>query len=445
MIRLILIPLLLLAACQPRQAADHSAMADAVKQEFLHAWNGYKAHAWGHDDLKPLSKTHHDWHVHSLLMTPVDAFSTMKIMGLDTQAAEAKALIFEQLRFDYDMKVQAFEINIRLLGGLLSAYQLDGDHRFLNLAKELADRLLPVFDSPTGMPYRYVNLLTGAVSDPISNPAEIGTYLLEFGTLSRETGDMRYYNTAKRALTVLFEKRSSIDLVGTQIDVTSGAWINTEAHIGGMIDSYYEYLFKGWLMFGDEDLKAMWETHVAALNRYLADEVESGFWYGRGDMSDGRITGTYYGALDAFFAGTLALSGDLDRAARLQASNYRMWTLHGIEPEGLNYVTLENTWDSYVLRPENIESAFYLLRLTGDEKYREMGRTMFESLVRYCRHEVGYAHLKSVKTMEKEDDMQSFFLAETLKYSYLLFAPPERVKLEETVFNTEAHPLKVWR
>ena len=443
--RLFLISLLALTACQPSPQIDRPAMAEKVKQEFLHAWNGYKTYAWGHDDLKPLSQSYHDWHETPLLMTPVDGFSTMKLMGLEDQAADAKALIMDQLRFDIDLNVQVFEIIIRQLGGLLSAYQLDDDARFLALAKDLGDRLLPAFDSPTAMPYRYVDLVTGETADPVSNPAEIGTTILEFGTLSKETGDPRYYDAAMKALKALFERRSAIDLVGTQINVETGEWVDPATHIGGMIDSYYEYLYKGWLMFGDETLKQMWDVHIVALNSHLADEVDSGFWYGRGDMNQGEVIRPVYGALDAFFAGTLALSGDLDRAAKLQASNFKMWMLHGIEPEGLNYVTMESTSNGYVLRPENIESAYYLYKLTGEDKYLDMGRQMFESLVQYCRNETGYAHLKDVRTKEQTDAMQSFFLAETLKYSYLLFAPIETIDFNKTVFNTEAHPLKVWK
>ena len=127
--------------------------SDSVRKEFLHAWNGYKQYAWGHDALKPLSKTSRDWYKVSLLMTPVDAFDTMVLMGLKKEAEDAKQLIFDRLSFNQDIEVQTFEITIRMLGGLLSAYQLDGDRRFLDLAQDLGKRLLPEFNSATGMPY----------------------------------------------------------------------------------------------------------------------------------------------------------------------------------------------------------------------------------------------------------------------------------------------------
>ena len=198
-----------LSAQQPNRR-----LAAEVKAEFMHAWNGYKKYAWGHDDLKPLSKTHHDWYPQPLLMTPVDSLDTMIIMGLDEEAATTRAYILDNLSFDKDIDVQNFEITIRLLGGLITNYQLTNDKRFLNLAEDLGRRLLPVFDSPTGMPYRYVNLKTGKVRNPVSNPAETGTLLLEFGALSKLTGNPVYYDKAKRALVETYNRRSKIGLVG---------------------------------------------------------------------------------------------------------------------------------------------------------------------------------------------------------------------------------------
>lgn len=255
----------------PRAAAD-SAMAGRVRQAFRHAWRGYRRYAWGHDDLNPISRTPHDWYAVSLLMTPVDAYDTMLLMGLGREAADAKRLILDRLSFDHDISVQVFEVTIRLLGGLLSAYQMDGDEAFLGLASELGNRLLPAFDTPTGMPFRYVNLKTGRTSDPVSNPAEIGTLMLEFGTLSKLTGNPLYYDAAKRAVMELFRRRSRIDLVGSTIDVRTGEWQDTLSHVGGGIDSFYEYLLKSWRLFDDEDFRDMWEASVQAVHRHLADE-----------------------------------------------------------------------------------------------------------------------------------------------------------------------------
>ena len=422
--------------------AESARLAEQVKAEFLHAWNGYRQYAWGHDALKPLSKAPRDWYGQSLLMTPVDALDTMILMGLDKQVDDARELIATQLSFDVDADVKHFEIVIRLLGGLLSGYQLSGDERLLALAEDLGTRLLPAFDSPTGLPYVYVNQRTGAAHGNESNPAEAGTLLIEYGTLSKLTGNPVFFEKAKRALVKTYEMRSDIGLVGERFDVTTGEWTNTRSHVGARIDSYYEYLYKCWRLFGDADCKAMWDDAIAAANRYYPEEVDGALWYGHVDMHDGSRLASQYGALDAFYPGLLALSGDLERARRLQASSFDMWNVHGIEPEAFDYRTRTVTVASYPLRPEIIESTWYLHRLTGDNEYRVMGRQLFEDFVEHTRSEAGYAALQSVVTKQQADDMESFVLAETFKYFYLLFAPPQVLDPAEVVLNTEAHPIR---
>jgi len=438
--------LLNLLCCITASSQQVSVTADSVRAEFLYAWKAYKQHAWGHDALKPLSKRPHDWHGTSLYMTPVDAYDVMLLMKLNEEAAETKKLILDSLSFDRNIEVQAFEMTIRLLAGLLSAYQMDGDPRFLILAEDLGNRLLPIYKTPTGMPYRYVNLRTGVIRDPLNNPAEIGTALLEFGTLSKLTGNSVYYEKAKKAIVRLYESRSPIGLVGTWINVETGEWTNTSSHIGGAIDSYYEYLIKSWLLFGDAECKAMWDESIKAVNTFVADTSGGELWYGRVDMNSGKRTSTTFGSLEAFFPAVLCLAGDIPRARQLQESSFRMWNLYGIEPEQLDYSTMNATARQYYLRPEIIESACYLYRFTGDRRYLQMGEVFFRSIVKYCKAKVGYAYLEDVTTKEQADGMESFFFAETLKYLYLLFAPEDTLSFEDIVFTTEAHPLrKTWK
>src|SRR5687768_17529034 len=146
-IKILLLLLLLPPTIHAQQG--NKKLAAEVKAEFLHAWNGYKKYAWGHDDLKPLSKSYHDWYSQPLLMTPVDSLDTMIIMGFKDEADATRKYIVENLSFDKDLSVQNFEITIRLLGGLLTGYQMTGDKRLLQLAEDLGGRLLPAFDSPT--------------------------------------------------------------------------------------------------------------------------------------------------------------------------------------------------------------------------------------------------------------------------------------------------------
>jgi mannosidase alpha-like ER degradation enhancer 2 len=431
--------LLLAALASPALPAD-AQLAERVRAELLFSWRAYEQYAWGHDELRPMSKTARDWYGESLLITPVDALDTLILMGFDDEAAKARKLIDERLSFDKDISVKNFEITIRVLGGLLSGYELTGDKHLLALADDLGTRLLPVFNSPTGMPYVNVNLKTGKVSGTKSNPAEIGTLLLELGTLSKHTGKRIYYDKAKNAVVQLYRRRSKIGLVGDEIDVETGQWTSRASHVGGAIDSYYEYLLKCARLFHDRDCEDMWRTSINAVNTYLADPP----WYGEADMVTGKRTAPEFGALHAFFPGVLALGGDLRRAKALEAAAFRMWQLHGIEPEVLNYKTMTATYPGYPLRPEIIESAYVLHRLTHEKRYEEMGKVFLDSLAAHCRTDAGYTNLKSVVTMEKGDLMPSYFLAETLKYLYLIFAPDSVLDFKGNIFTTEAHPLRTW-
>jgi len=425
-----------------RDDAHAREMAERVKSECLHAWINYERYAWGHDALKPVSKGAHDWYGQSLLMTPVDALDTLILMKLNAEADKARALIATELSFDRDIYVKNFEITIRLLGGLLSGYQLTDDKRLLALAEDLGKRLLPAFESPTGLPYVFVNLRTGQVRDPISNPAETGTLLLEFGTLSKLTGNPVFYDKAKRALVETYKRRSPLGLVGSSINVETGAWTDNDSHISGGIDSYYEYLWKCWLLFGDKDCLEMWNASMPAVHKYLADQIRGELWYGHADMLTGARTDTTYGALDAFFPALLAMAGDMPRARRLQASSFKMWNLHGIEPEVIDYKTMQVKAATYHLRPEIVESTYYLHHYTKDRQYRQMGETIFNDFVKHCRTEAGYAALSDIVMKQKRDEMESFVLAETFKYFYLLFAPTDTLDFDKIVFNTEAHPLR---
>lgn len=442
MVKIFIVLLCLTSVASAQTSTDKTNLTDQVRQEFLHSWNAYKQNAWNHDALKPLTKSYRDWYAASLYMTPVDAMDTMYLMGLKDEADKTREFVVKNLSFDHDISVKNFEITIRILGGLLSTYQITGDKRLLALAEDLGNRLLPVFQSPTGLPYMFINLKTGVVSGAETNPAEIGTLLIEFGALSKLTQKPIYYDKAKRALVELYNRKSEIGLVGSTINVETGKWIDTTSHISGGIDSYYEYLLKCARLFDDKDCEKMWKTSIEAINKYLAQEAPTGFWYGSVDMNSGKRIATHFGALDAFFPAVLAMSGDLNRAKKLQESAYKMWTTFGIEPEEIDYLTMKITYDGYALRPEIIESAYYLHTYTKDPRYLEMGRTFLDSLMLYCKTDSGYAALKSVATKEKKDDMESFFFAETLKYLYLLFAPPDTLDLSKVVFNTEAHPIK---
>ena len=420
-----------------------SEMREKIKDATRHAWAGYKQYAWGYDDLRPLTKTGKNWYKTTVLMTPVDSYDTFVMLGLDKEANEAKDLILSKLVINTDNEVQIFEISIRILAGLITAYELNGETRMLSMATELADRMLPAFNTPTGMPYRFINLKTGKLRDSINNPAEIGTLLLEFGKLSKLTGNIKYYNAAKKAILTVYNKRSKLDLVGERINVVTGEWKSNVSHISGYIDSYYEYLHKGWLLFGDKDFKSAFVKHNKAIKRHLLSKTSNGWFLHHVNMHTGKVLQTKYGALDAFYAGLCALEGDVATAMEIQKANYYMWTKFNMEPEEFNFSNDSITNASYILRPENIESCFYLYRKTRMAEYLWMAKVIIEDIIRNCKTETAFASIKNVSTLEKHNSMESFFFAETLKYAYLIFAPDSAADLDKLVFNTEAHPFKI--
>jgi mannosidase alpha-like ER degradation enhancer 2 len=428
---------------QPFSESLKKDMQAKIIEACRHGWEGYKKYAWGYDDLRPLTKTGRNWYSRSLLMTPVDAYDTFIMLGMKKEAAEVKQLIFDSLDFNRNDEVQVFEITIRLLGGLLTAYELDGDKRFLALAEDLGKRMMPAFNTPTGMPFRYVNLQTGKLRDSINNPAEIGTLMLEFGMLSKHTGNNAYYKAAKRAILYVFDHRSKIDLVGTDINVITGEWTDTDSHISGKIDSYYEYLYKGWLLFNDSKFFNAWNIHKLAIEKWLVRPTPNGNFYAHVDMHTGAQKSSVYGALDAFYAGLLAYSDNISAARQNQKANFYMWEKFGLEPEAFDFSSGKMLNGSYILRPENIESCFYLHRITSDWKYLWMGKKMVDDILTHCKNDVGYASLRNVQTKEKSNSMQSFFFSETMKYAYLLFDNPLKFKLKKWVFNTEAHPFEI--
>ena len=417
-------------------------MAARVKMEFLHAWNGYKTYAWGHDGFKPVSKTYYDWYGTPFYLTAVEALDTMTLMGLTEEADSTREFIATHLSFDRDVYVSVFEFTIRIMGSLLSNYQLSRDERLLHLADDLGKRMLPAFVTGTGLPYLEVNLKTGAVRGEMSNPAAAGTLLVEFGSLTAMTGKGEYYNSAKLALLALYGARSEIGLVGDGINVTTGEWTKTDSHLDAGIDSYYEYVLKCGYLFDDSDCKQMWLTHFEAINKYLLDSSATGFWYGHADMNTGKRTKTWFGALEAYFPACLALFGQVNKADRLMQSCFTMWCRYGIEPDEYNYVTGKAEKPRYYLNPEIMESAYYLFQTTFDPVYQNMGKVFFDSLVTYCRTDEGYTELDNVVTKAKMDRMEPYFMAETMKYLYLLYAPPEVLPFDKVIFNTEGHPIR---
>lgn len=129
---------------------------------FEHAWRNYEKYAWGYDELRPVTKMKMTWmsQDNDLAVTIVDSLDTLYIMGMKDDFQKAVKFIDEELNFDFDGNVSVFETTIRILGGLLSAFELSGDGRLLNKAVKFADHLMPAFDTDSGLPNNFINMQT---------------------------------------------------------------------------------------------------------------------------------------------------------------------------------------------------------------------------------------------------------------------------------------------
>ncbi|XP_023654516.1 ER degradation-enhancing alpha-mannosidase-like protein 2 [Paramormyrops kingsleyae] len=444
---------------------------DRIKAMFYHAYNNYLENAFPYDELRPLTCDGQDtWGSFSL--TLIDALDTLLILGNHTEFQRVASLLQNTIDFDIDVNASVFETNIRVVGGLLSAHLLSKragmevetgwpcSGPLLRMAEEAARKLLPAFQTPTGMPYGTVNLLMGVSPSEtsVTCTAGVGTFILEFATLSRLTGDPVFENVARRALLSLWKTRSDIGLVGNHIDVITSKWVAQDAGIGAGVDSYFEYLVKGSIMLQDEELLSMFLEYNKSIKNYTKFDD----WYLWVQMHKGTVSMPVFQSLEAFWPGLQSLLGDLDSAMRTFHNYYSVWRQFGGLPEFYSIpqgYTVDKR-EGYPLRPELIESAMYLYRATGDPAVLQLGRDAVESIEKVSRVSCGFASVKDVRDHKLDNRMESFFLAETVKYLYLLFDPDNFLHnggLDfETgtgpqsdcvlgaggyVYNTEAHPL----
>lgn len=297
-------------------STDWTPLAEDVKAQMAWAWEGYRKLAWGKDEIKPVSggfsafpvKTHH------LGLSLVEALDTLWVMGLDAQFADGVDWATANLDFDVDGEVSVFETSIRLVGGLLSAHHASGDPILLSRAHDLAQRLLPAFETPTGLPYRFINLRTGIPRETSTSPADCASFLPEWGTLSRLTGDRRFHDVAKRAAVAIFDRRSKLDLVATGIDAVSGRWRSRRAKVGSYCDSFFEYLWDGWQLLGDADCKHMYDVCTAAILKHQQETFEGDLWICDVDFETGARIDRKQDELASFYGGLLAQGGRTPRA-----------------------------------------------------------------------------------------------------------------------------------
>ena len=436
-------------------AADRNAMpspadvAREVRDEFVHAWNAYKRYAWGHDEVHPVSGTASNFFIekHGFGLSIIEALDTLYVMGLDDELHLSVEWLRKNLNFDVDGEVQMFEANIRMVAGLIAGYYATHERFLLDGARDLADRLLPCFTkSPSGAPYRYANLRTGAVRDPRTNLAEIGTNILEFGDLTRLTGDQKYRNASMRAYQAVMKQRSSLNLLGTYFDVEEAAFFETEdVAPDEPVDSFYEYLWGGWQMLGETQLRDWYRELTDAVIKHLVTHVNGHLWFQNVNYLTGKPTGdSITSELAAFYAELVAKGGNRD----IGEAFYDSWTAvaqkYTLIPETIDYKTLEAKDAQYNFRPEYANAAFDLWFLTHDEKYRRTAYQYFDAVRTHCRVANGYTVLKDVRTMPmtRGDLFPAYSFSENFKYLYLMFADTPRFDGTNYYLNTEGKVLR---
>jgi mannosyl-oligosaccharide alpha-1,2-mannosidase len=420
------------------------AIARQVRDEFLHAWNGYKYIAWGYDEVRPISGRPANFFLknHSFGLSIIEAMDTLYVMGLDAELESCVAWLRSHLDFDVDGEVQMFEAMIRMVAGLITGYYATGEKFLLDGARDLADRLLVCFTkSPTGAPYRYANLKTGAVREPNMVLAEIGSNILEFGDLSRLTGDPKYLQASLKAYEAVIAKRSALDLLGTTFDVEKGEFTDTDdVAPDEPVDSFYEYIWGGWPMLGLTQTRDWSRLLTDAILKYKVAHVSGNLWFKTVNYKDGQPTGdTTTSELAAFYAGLVAKGGNRD----VGSAFYDSWTAaldkYALIPEVINYNDLSIVSPRHWLRPEYPNSSFDLWFLTKEPKYRVTAYQYFEALRANCRTPRGYTVLTDVRTrpMTQGDYFPAYSFSENFKYLYLMFGDSPRFDSSNYYLNTE--------
>ncbi|XP_047447663.1 mannosidase, alpha, class 1B, member 1b [Mugil cephalus] len=456
---------------KPSNESDTSWLEE-VRVSFRHAWKGYKDFAWGYDELRPISKSYSEWF--GLGLTLIDALDTMWILGLKEEFEEAKAWVATELTFNKNVDVNLFESTIRILGGLLSTYHLTGDAIFLDKAIDIGSRLMPAFNTPSKIPYSDVNIGKGTAHPPRwtsdSTVAEVTSIQLEFRELSRLTQEPQYQAAVSEVMKRVHDLDGKLDgLVPMFINTNNGQFTHQGIYtLGARADSYYEYLLKQWIQGGKKENQLL-EDYLQAIEGVKKNLLQKSSPNGLtfvGEVSHGQFS-PKMDHLVCFLPGTLALGAynglpadHMDLAKQLMETCYQMYAQMetGLSPEIVQFnmhvgsirdIDVKLADRHNLLRPETVESLFYLYRFTKDHKYREWGWKILQSFNKYTKvSSGGYTSINNVRDPEypsPRDKMESFFLGETLKYLYLLFSDdPDLISLDRYVFNTEAHPLPIW-
>ncbi|RCI16680.1 hypothetical protein L249_2961 [Ophiocordyceps polyrhachis-furcata BCC 54312] len=482
------------SAFDARQADDSQERRAAVRAAFKRSYDAYRRLAWMRDELTPVSGSGRDpfggW-----AATLVDSLDSLWIMGFANEFNEASAAVSALDWAATDAtSANVFETTIRHLGGLLSAYDLSGHAALLAKARELGEMLYHAFDTPNRMPGFWLDFKaarTGrqkaGLNDPSASPASL---CLEFTRLSQLTGDAKFYDATDRITRFLDRTQNDTLLPGMwpiTLDFQNERASGGQFTLGALADSLYEYLPKMHALLGgvDDTYERLYRGAADAAIRHLLfrpmlpdqrDVLFSGDWHADSDTK--RVPESQH--LTCFSGGMFGLGGRLlgieshvslgERLARGCGWAYSAFPT-GVMPEIFKMVTCPSLdpcpWDEarwqkngddklpkgfaaasdrrYLLRPEAIESIFILYRITANPDLQDVAWDMFQSIMKATETSLANSAIADVTATaetKKTDSMESFWMAETLKYFYLIFSPPDVISLDEWVLNTEAHPLR---
>ncbi|XP_075930931.1 ER degradation-enhancing alpha-mannosidase-like protein 3 isoform X2 [Petromyzon marinus] len=372
-------------------AEEKSRLREQVLEMFDHAYGSYMTRAFPDDELMPLSCRGRDRErepsrgdaddaLGRFSLTLIDSLDTLVVLDRLEEFDRAVRKVLSTVRLDSDIVVSVFEANIRALGGLLGGHVMaamlrgkGGGHmawyrdELLLMASELGRRLLPAFNTSSGLPHPRVNLAhgvaggeSGAGAEEATCTACAGSFILEFAALSRLTGEPEFEERARRALDFLWERRErSSDLVGTVINIHTGEWVRRDSGVGAGIDSYYEYLLKAYVLLGDEELLLRFNAHYASIMRWVSQpplllDVH---------MHEPEVAARgWMDALLAFFPGLQVLKGDLRPAIETHEMLYQLTQRHHFLPEAFT-TELHVHWPQHPLRPEFAESTYFLYKV----------------------------------------------------------------------------------
>ncbi|KAI0986334.1 hypothetical protein GJ496_004129 [Pomphorhynchus laevis] len=378
-------------------------------------------------------------------------------MGNFEEFEKAVKYTINTVDFNAFVTVNVFEVNIRMIGGLISSHlickQFKENEKFnfswyndelLTMALQLGNKLLPAFNTFTGLPRTKVRLNKNNLESCITSnndqacTACCGTFLLEFLTLSYLTGDYTFAKHATHAMDYLWNKRDmTTNLMGLVINVDNGHWIRTDSTIGAGADSYFEYLIKGYTAFGITDYLYRFSQHHAAIMTYLHQNYTYRNVYMHSPKTSIR---TFMDALMAFWPAALVEYGDIENAVKFHEFLFHIIERYGNIPEAFTS-DLQIYWHDSLLRPEFAESTYSLYKTTHDPHYLHVAKILLENIESQNRVKCGFAAFDHLEKKILQDRMDSFFLAETLKYLFLIFEEADKlpVNLDSYVLSTEAH------